>query len=528
MKNRFFLPLLVIVCIALSSCSGEPTNKDLRIDFSLSLPDPGSHYYQVQMNCAGIQEEQMVFKLPAWTPGYYKILDLAQHIVNFSAKDSKGQSLSWRKSAKNSWEVATGGSDQIQISYFVFANRRSVAEPFLDTVKGFACPTGIFMHPEHYIDNPVSVAVHPPEFWHSVSTGLRQVKQGEFSFIAEDFDELYDCPILIGNHEIVGFEVQGIPHSIAVENLGDADRDQLISDLRRIVVASTDLIGEIPYDKYEFLIMEQGGGGLEHRNSMAVYSNIADYPGNRSQLGWLGFMAHEYFHLFNVKKIRPFVLGPFDYDREVLTPMLWFSEGGTVYYQERILNNAGITSDEQFLKAMERNLLSHENIPGHLFQSVAQSSWDTWINFFSRSENSRDVTISYYEKGCTISFLLDLAIRHGSSNKKSLDDVMRTLYYDYHKAQDRGFTDEEFRKECEKAASTRLGEIFDKYIPTTDAIDYNKYLAYAGLILEEIPVGEPRELLGKSFQIRILNLKKLANPSKEQIELYENLLRTKL
>ncbi len=268
--------------------------------------------------------------------------------------------------------------------------------------------------------------------------------------------------------------------------------------------------------------MEQGGGGLEHRNSMAVYSIISDYPGTRSQTGWLGFIAHEYFHLFNVKSIRPIVLGPFDYDKGNLTNELWLSEGGTVYYQEIILNRAGFTNSDLFLRAMERTIRSHENIPGHLFQSVGQSSWDTWINFFSRSANSRDVTISYYDKGCTICMLVDLAIRNGSKNKNSLDDVMRTLYYDYHKKQNRGFTAEELRGECEKAAQTDLSEIFDVYIPTTEQIDYSKYLAYAGLKIDLSPDGPEEMILGKTFQKKKFDITKMAETTKLQEEIFSS------
>ncbi|MDO9066313.1 MAG: PDZ domain-containing protein, partial [Chloroflexota bacterium] len=192
----------------------------------------------------------------------------------------------------------------------------------------------------------------------------------------------------------------------------------------------------------------------------------------------------------------PIALGPFDYDKENYTTMLWFSEGVTSYYENIILNRAGLFNRIDVLGEFKASIANYENIPGHLFQSAAQSSFDAWILFFNRSENAQNTTISYYDKGCALGMLLDLKIRYETKNQKSLDDVMRTLYQLYYKEKKRGFTDKEFREVCESIAGSSLSEIFDAYIPTVQDLDYTKYLGYAGLSIDMNRVEEPGAFLG--------------------------------
>ena len=242
--------------------------------------------------------------------------------------------------------------------------------------------------------------------------------------------------------------------------------------------------------------MHDGRGGLEHTNSMTVFSGSGSFSSPEGYKRWLDFIAHEFFHLYNVKTIRPIALGPFDYDRENYTKMLWFSEGVTSYYENLILNRAGIYSREEVLRELRNSIAGFENIPGKKYQSAAQASFDAWIYFLNRSENALNTTISYYDKGCAIGMLLDLAIRHETGNRKSLDDVMRSLYQVYYKGKMRGFTDEEFRETCEKTAGKALDEIFDIYVTTTGDIDYNKYLGYAGLSIDTNTVNSTGQWIG--------------------------------
>jgi predicted metalloprotease with PDZ domain len=505
-KYRILMNIILGVVILASWKSDLKKEPSSRIEYTISMENPNNHYFHVSLTYTGMKDKTVEFKLPSWTPGYYMIMDYAKNIVNFKAFDINGKNLPWKKTEKNRWEVNSITRDFVKVSYDVYSFRISVADSFLDDGRGFISPTGIYMHPAGEKDHPVSVTVIPYEKFTKVSTGLDPVPDIENTFFAADFDVLYDSPILAGNHEILSFEIDGIPYSMAVENLGNIDRSKFIEDHKKIIEAATAVVGEKPYKHYTFLIMNRGGGGLEHTNSMAVFSNPSSFDTRDGYKRWLGFVAHEFFHLYNVKTIRPEELGPFDYDEENYTTMLWFSEGVTSYYQNLILNRAGLCTREDVLNELQRSIANYENIPGHLFQSAAQSSFDAWLYFLNRSENSFNTTISYYDKGCALGMLLDLKIRYESDNKRSLDDVMKTLYMVYYKEKNRGFTDKEFRDICEKIADCSLDEIFDTYVSTTQDIDYPKYLAYAGLSINTSPVLLPGGWLGISTREEADNL----------------------
>jgi predicted metalloprotease with PDZ domain len=495
-KRYFALISFLLILLLPSWISDKQKSTPTRIEYTVSMENPNNHYFHVSLIYSGLKEKSVELKLPVWTPGYYMIMDYAKYVIEFKASDGSGRILDWEKTSKNRWKINTEKTDVVNVSYDVFAFRTSVADSFLDDGRGFISPTGIFMHPAGQKDHEVTVTIKPYEKFTYVSTGLDPVPGNPNSFYAPDFDVLYDCPILAGNQEILTFNSGGIAYTIAAENLGNIDRSKLVEDFKKIVETATSLIGEVPYKHYTFIMMNRGMGGLEHTNSMAVFTNRMDFNSAELSDGWLSFIAHEFFHLYNVKTIRPVELGPFDYDEENYTTMLWFSEGVTSYYENLILNRAGFFTQEDVLREMKTSISNYENIPGHLFQSVAQSSFDSWMLFFNRSENASNTTISYYDKGCAIGMLLDLKIRYESNNKKSLDDVMRTLYQVYYTDKKRGFTDKEFREVCEKTAGSSLTEIFDEYIPTVKDIDYQKYLGYAGLSIDTNPVEAPGAWLG--------------------------------
>jgi predicted metalloprotease with PDZ domain len=483
MKIRTRALLLDMALFLLVFC-GLASAAETTMAITVSMEDPHTHYYHVALRCEGFTGETQDFKLPAWTPGYYRIMDYAKNVLNFKAEDSNGNALDWVKTTKNTWKVISGKADPFIVSYDIYAFSRSVADSFLDDRRAFICPTGVFMHVEGHLDQPVSVSFRPNDPTHIVSTGLDPIEGKPNTFAAPDFDILYDCPVLIGSHEILRFDVHGIPHKIAIENLGNFDKDKFTADIQKVCEGAVRLIGEIPFRHYTFIMMESGGGGLEHLNSMAVFYNPSGWENQSGYIRWLAFIAHEYYHLYNVKRIRPIALGPFDYDRENYTNMLWVSEGFSVYYEFLILRRAGFLTREEFFDRVREFITSFENRPGRFFQSVQESSFDTWMKFFDRSENSANTTISYYDKGAALGLLLDLKIRHETGNDRSLDGVMRTLYFDYYKKKKRGFTDAEFRAVCERAAGCSLPEIFDAYVLTVRDIDYAKYFAYAGLEID--------------------------------------------
>ena len=494
-SRSILIVIAIIIATAPAFAQAQARSAAPTISITVSMERPTTHYYHIVFRIDGLKGGTQDFKMPAWTPGYYRIMDYAKNVLDFKAEDGTGRPLPWEKTAKNTWRVRSGQAAAVVVSYDIYAFTRFCADSYLGDDGGFVTPAGLFMHVAGRLQSQVTVTVLPRPDWKHVSTGLDPVAGRPGTFTAPDFDTLYDCPILIGNHEILTFEAAGLPHTVAAYDLGTADRAKFTGDLKKIVEAAAALMGDLPYHHYTFLIIGPGGGGLEHLNSTAVTLNPASLTNPQAYKGWLSFIAHEYFHLFNVKAIRPIALGPFDYERENYTNMLWVSEGITVYYEYILLNRAGLMTRDEVLERLGSTIANYENAPGRHYQPATASSFDTWTNFFSRGEHSANTTISYYDIGAGLGLLLDLKIREASKGRSSLDDVMRTLYLTFYKEKKRGFTDREFRDVCEHAAGVPLDEIFDVYAATVKEWDYAKYLGYAGLAID----GEPRPAPGPWF-----------------------------
>ena len=467
---------VILVLAATAAAQARPSP----VAFTVSTPDPASHLFHVRVQCDGLSGETAEFRMPVWTPGYYGLFDHAANVRNLAATDSDGRPLEVTKTGASAWVVGKGPAASVVLTYQVLATSPFVASAFLDDMRGYITPGALFVYVPGQLRRPATVTVELHPKWSGVATGLEPVRKGPpRTYRAADFDVLYDSPILIGNLETLPvFEVKGVPHRFVGYQLGDFDRAQFIADLRAVVEAGTQVVGDVPYKEYTFIGIGPGRGGIEHANSTAVpFSGIATDRAARNRT--LAFLAHEYFHSYNVKRIRPIALGPFDYDRPNVTDMLWVSEGFTVYYEYLMLRRSGRMTPQELLEALGRTIAAVENNPGRLVQSAAASSRETWAQGpFARGGAGQ--TISYYDKGAVLGLLLDLRIRHETKNRKSLDTVMRTLYRKYYKELGRGWTDAEFRSVCEQAAGTTLADFF-AYATTTQAIDYERYLGYAGL-----------------------------------------------
>ena len=473
------------------------------MEFTVSMEEPATHSYHVVLHCEGVKNNVQDFKLPAWTPGYYQILDFAKDIANFSATDGKGKSISWEKANLNTWTVHSNGAATINLAYDVKTTRPFVATNYVDENRGYISPAGVFMHMAGMIQQPATIIIKPYSKWKDVATGLEPVPGQLYTFAAPDFDVLYDSPILIGNLEsLPEFTVKGIPHRFIGYKIGDFDKAQFVSDLTKIVTAAADIIGDIPYKHYTFLSIGPGQGGIEHLNSASISFSGAGLATREGRIRLLSFIAHEYFHHYNVKRIRPVELGPFDYDKGSRTNSLWVSEGLSVYYEYLVLKRAGIITNDELLNLFHNNMMAFENKPGKQFQTLAQSSYETWSDGpFGRTGDEVNKTISYYDKGPVVGVLLNFAIQHETNNKKSLDDVMRSLYRVYYQKKKRGFTEEELRKTIETTAGKPLPEIFE-YIYTTKELDYPKYFAYAGLLIDTTTKAIPGAYSGISTRQR--------------------------
>ncbi len=480
--------LLLLLCSSVCCAQGK-------MAFTVSMPQPSNHTYHVTFRCEGLHGELQDFKMPQWSPGYYGIENYARNVSNFHARGVGGHELGWEKVTKNTWRVVAENAPAIVLEYDVFGNTSFAASNYLGEDRAYLTPAGLFMNLAGHLQHAVTVKIDSPANWHLISTGLEELRGQRNTFEAPDFDVLYDSPILIGNQERLEFEVRGVPHYVAIENVpAQVDRTKMVADLKSMVTAATQLMGHVPYTHYTFLMMGRGGGGIEHANSSSNQFDGTKLTTPEGYLHWLSFISHEYFHNLNVKRIRPVALGPFDYDQENLTNMLWVSEGLTVYYENLVLVRAGLMTREEYLAEMASAIGKFENSPGRHYQSATESSFNTW-NSSSGVGGDRNTTISYYDNGAMLGAMLDLKIRESSGNRRSLDDVMRGLYETYYVQKKRGFTDAEFQAECERAAGTKLDEVFS-YASTSREVDYAKYFALAGLKLSAKSEAAPGGSIG--------------------------------
>ena len=482
-----------IVAILFLNAYSVANGQKSDIRFVISMEQPASHTFHVTMNCTGIKGDSIDVKMPVWSPGYYQRLDFANNVENFNAADGAGNNAGWRRMPGNAWRVKNTSASFV-LNYDVKTARPFVGTPYVDEQRAYILPAGVCLYPAGEINHPVVVTVKPYSTWKDAATGLDSLPGKQFVYQAPDYDILYDSPILVGNlEELPEFFVKGIPHHFIAYKPGEFDKVSFMNDLKKIVETATNLIGDIPYKHYTFLGIGPGAGGIEHLNSASVSFDGTNQTSRQNRLKTYFFLAHEYFHNYNVKRIRPIELGPFDYDNGNRTKMLWVSEGLSVYYEEMIVKRAGLCTEDELYDAFRSNILAYEGKPGRLYQSLTQSSYETWSDGpFGRTGDDVNKTISYYDKGPAVGMLLDFKIRHETKNKKSLDDVMRTLYKEFYQQKKRGFTEDEFRQVCEKIAGTSLADVFD-YVSTTKEVDYKKYLHYAGLDIDttskEIPGG---------------------------------------
>jgi predicted metalloprotease with PDZ domain len=480
------LCLLIIITVPPSFIEGNEDNVNPLLQYSISMDEPGNHLFHVTLDCKGLKGDTIDFKLPQWMPGYYQIMNYSGEVKNFYAVNLNGKALPVYNPNKNTWRIISGNNSSFKISYDIFADKKFVANNYLDSTHGYIIPAATFMYIDGHLDMPVNLTIRAFNEWKDIATGLDRVAGKINEFTAPDFDILYDCPILIGNlEELPSFKINGVVHKFLAFNPGTFNHDQFISGLEKTIKAATDLMGDIPYNNYIFISIGPGYGGIEHLNNTTVSftGNGLEQPG--AMIRMLKFLGHEYFHNYNVKRIRPYELGPFDYERENRTNLLWVSEGLTVYYEYLIVKRAGLMNDAELLASIEGNINTIENDAGRQYQSLSQSSYETWDDGpFGNKPGEQDKSISYYEKGPIVGMILDFSIRNATQNRKSLDDVMRFLYRQYYLKLQRGFTDAEFQQTCEEIAGISLSREFE-YVCTTKEIDYATYLAYAGLKLTE-------------------------------------------
>jgi len=452
-----------------------------KIFYTVTFPEAQAHYADIEMDISHIKQGTLVLKMPVWTPGSYLVREFAKNVEAFSAS-AGDKELSFIKTRKNWWSINTAGADHITIKYKVYCNEISVRTSTVDASHGFISTSGIFMYPEGMLHQPSTIHIIPYTGWTTVSTSLEMVNNDPFTRQAPNYDILFDSPIEVGTQDVFGFDAVGVKYEVAMCGGGNYDKEPLKRDLAKIVAQETAVYGENPNKHYVFIVHNylKGGGGLEHLGSTVLGASRNSYGTPAGYQSFLSLAAHEHFHLWNVKRLRPIALGPFDYDNENYTTDLWIAEGFTAYYQDIILRHAGIIPADNYLKVLANDINSVENQPGKRFQSAADASYDAWIKAYRPNENSGNSTISYYSKGSVNAMMLDLEIINDSHARYSLDDVMRYMYLEYYKKLKRGYTDAEFKHGLEKFAGKNLDSFYNKYVYGVNDVDYNHYLGYAG------------------------------------------------
>ena len=474
MNTRFFL-LLASLYFSIQSFA-------IKIDYDLKMSNPNSHYFEVEMNVSDLKAKELVIKMPVWAPGSYLVREFAKSVNLVRAKDGGGNDLEVTKVNKNTWKIPTKKIKNVKISYEVYAFELSVRTSFLDDSHGYINGTSVFMYVDGEKDASGTLKITPHETFSTISTTLEGGKGNVYSY--ENYDQLVDCPIEIGNQEVFSFDAAGVKHTVAMYGYGNYIESMLIRDMSKIIEAETKVFGQNPNKEYLFIIhnLTNGGGGLEHTNSTSLQVNRWTYEGD-SYLGFLSLVAHEYFHLWNVKRIRPKALGPFDYDNENYTDLLWVMEGFTSYYDELILRRAGFYSEDEYISKLVGTINYIERLPGNRVQPVAHASFDAWIKAYRHNENSSNTTISYYSKGQVLAAMLDLYIINKFNAEKGLDEFMQHLWAGFYGKDGSGFTEEEFQASLESFVGEDMDWFFKNYVYGTEKVDYAKFFDGVGVKL---------------------------------------------
>ncbi|OLP16209.1 peptidase M61 [Leptolyngbya sp. 'hensonii'] len=460
------------------------------LHYQVAMPQPASHLFEVTLAVTGIQPgTSLDLRMPVWTPGSYLIREYARHVQDFTAWGLSAQGnavpLSCHKQAKNHWQVQTRQFEQISIRYRVYANELSVRTNHLDITHGYFNGAALFFYVPEKLAQPILVTIVPPHPDWQVTTPLETVPGQHPTFLAPDFDTLVDSPFEIGNHQLYTFEVSGKSHQLAIWGEGNANADRIMRDTQRVIEMEARLFGGLPYDRYLFLLhlSPQGNGGLEHKNACSLNYPRFGFQNRDKYNRFMQLVAHEFFHLWNIKRIRPLALEKFDYDRENYTPSLWFSEGTTSYYDLLIPLWAGIYDAQFFLNNLGKEITRFLTTPGRKVQPLSESSLDAWIKLYRPDANSHNSQMSYYLKGELVSLLLDLLIRTQHGNQRSLNQVMVQMWQQFG-VPEIGFTEDQLWAVIESVAGLDLSDFRQRYLHSTDDLPLADYLEPFGLSLQ--------------------------------------------
>src|SRR5436190_10436937 len=490
---RLLSALLVAAALLMThaeTAAAQSAAEPLR--YTLSFPAPQTHYMEVSASVPTERRPEVELMMAVWTPGSYLVREYERNVEAVTAAAPDGRALAVVKSDKNRWRVTTGGAATVTVKYRVYAREMSVRTNWVDA--GFALVNGAptFLTLADRTPRAHELVITPATGWARSMTSLPEMGGGPHRYRAPDFDTLADSPIVVGNPAVYEFTVDGKKHYLVNEGEGGVfDGARAAKDVEAIVREYRRMWGFLPYEKYLFLnLLTESGGGIEHKNSCTLMASRWATRTRRSYTNWLDLASHEFFHAWNVKRLRPVELGPFDYENEVHTKNLWIAEGVTEYYADLALHRAGLITRDEYLDSVSDRIEELQTTPGRLVQSAEMASFDAWIKYYRPDENSINTAVSYYTKGSVVGLLLDARIRKATGGAKSLDDVMKAAYEKYSGM--RGYTADEFRAVAEQVAGTSLKAFWDSAVAGTDELDYKEALDTLGLRFRSVSVPADR------------------------------------
>lgn len=472
----------------------------MEIRYSLRMPQPSTHYFEISLRVSDCKGPVQTLKMATWTPGSYLIREYARNLESLEAFDLNGKPLSSRKVTKNAWEVSTGKQTGFEVRYKLYANEMAVRNCYLDAEQGYLNGAAVFLYLKGAENQKAILDVELPSGFTEVVTALKSISKTRFEI--QNLDELIDSPILCGNPRIITFEAAGVKHKVAFQGPGNVNPERIKADFTKIIEAEKEVFRHHPCSEYTFIVhnLPNGGGGLEHSHSTSLQTASSTYDNETAYQNFLSLVAHEYFHLWNVKRLRPKPLGPFDYDNENYTRMLWVAEGFTSYYDDFIMFRAGLTKRDRFLEVVASNLSRVESVPGMYVQPLAEASLDAWIKYYRPNENSSNSQSDYYTKGAALATLLDLMLIQESKGKTNLDDMIRDMYNQYYLKNNVWYTEEDLEKEIVKRLGTKGKAFLEDYVYGLKRPDWVSAFAAFGVKITDR--NEQNKALSLGFRLQ--------------------------
>jgi predicted metalloprotease with PDZ domain len=496
------LPGLVAAALVMQTAVAAPAQTlPEPIRYTLGFPQPHTHYVEVTAVVPAADRPAVDLMMAVWTPGSYMVREYSRNVEAVSAARPDGRALRVDKTDKNRWRVETGGAGTVTVRYRLYAREMSVRTNWVEADFAMINGAPTFLTLADGVRRPHEVVIEPAPGWGISVTALPELAGGAHRYVAPDYDTLVDSPIIIGNPAVHEFTVDNKRHALV--NVGEAgvfDGARAARDVETIVRAHKALWGSLPYERYIVLNVltsvpgQIPGGGLEHTDSTLLMAGRWATRTRPSYLAWLELVSHELFHAWNGKRLRPVELGPFNYEKEVLTRGLWVVEGVTDYYAELLVHRAGLSSENEYLDALSNKIEELQSTPGRNVQPVDLASFDAWIKFYRPDENSPSASVSYYTKGAVLAFLLDAKIRRASGGAKSLDDVMRASYLKF--SGTRGYTPEEFLAVAEQVSGVDLDAFWTTGVQGTAELDYSEALETLGLRFQTVADRQARAWFG--------------------------------